>query len=355
MRILITGICGFVGRVLAEGLLNADPALKVLGLDNLSRPGSWLNRAPLRSRGVEVQHGDIRVAADVAAMGAVDWVIDAAANPSVLAGVGGTGGSSRQLVGNNLGGTVNLLEHCKACGAGFTLISTSRVYAIGPLASLGVKVANAEFHPVSDQKFPPGLSPVGIAEGFATTAPVSLYGATKLASEALALEYGGAFGFPVWINRCGVLAGAGQFGRADQGIFSYWIHSWREGRPLKYIGFGGNGHQVRDCLHPRDLVPVVSAQLREPVSDRPRVNNFGGGVENSMSLARLSEWCEERFGARDVMADASDRAYDLPWVVMDCARARESWNWRPETSLESVLEEIADHAEANPQWLEETA
>ena len=354
MKILITGICGFVGRVLADGLLDADPALRIVGLDNLSRPGSWLNRAPLRARGVEVRHGDIRVAADVETVGAIDWVIDAAANPSVLAGVGGTGGSSRQLVGNNLGGTVNLLEHCKACGAGFTLISTSRVYAIEPLAGLRVAVANAEFRADPDQFFPKGLSVAGIAEGYSTAAPISLYGATKLASEALALEYGGVFGFPVWINRCGVLAGAGQFGRVDQGIFSYWIHSWREGRPLKFTGFGGNGHQVRDCLHPRDLVAVLAAQLNTEDSDVPRVSNFGGGVENCMSLARLSAWCAERFGERDVMADATERAFDLPWVVMDCARAREYWNWRPETSLESVLEEIADHAEANPQWLEET-
>ena len=41
---------------------------------------------------------------------------------------------------------------------------------------------------------------------------------TKLAAETVALEYGEAFGFPVWIDRCGVLAGAGQFGRADQGV-----------------------------------------------------------------------------------------------------------------------------------------
>ena len=43
--------------------------------------------------------------------------------------------------------------------------------------------------------------------------------ARKLASEALALEYHHSFSFPVWINRCGVIAGAGQFGTAEQGIF----------------------------------------------------------------------------------------------------------------------------------------
>ena len=48
---------------------------------------------------------------------------------------------------------------------------------------------------------------------------------TKLAAETLALEYGEVFDFPAWVNRCGVLAGAGQFGTPDQGIFSYWIHA----------------------------------------------------------------------------------------------------------------------------------
>jgi CDP-paratose 2-epimerase len=95
-------------------------------------------------------------------------------------------------------------------------------------------------------------------------APISLYGSTKLASEALALEYGATFNLPVFVNRCGVLAGTGQFGRADQGIFAYWLNSHLRRRPLKYIGFGGHGHQVRDCLHPRDLVPLLEKQFAAP-------------------------------------------------------------------------------------------
>ena len=97
---------------------------------------------------------------------------------------------------------------------------------------------------------------------------MSLYGATKLASEQLALEYGSTYGFPVWVNRCGVLAGAGQFGRADQGIFAYWVNSWLRERPLRYIGFGGHGHQVRDCLHPADLVPLIERQMAAGAAHR---------------------------------------------------------------------------------------
>lgn len=80
-----------------------------------------------------------------------------------------------------------------------------------------------------------GISPLGVTENYSTEPPVSLYGSTKVTSEHLALEYGTIFGLPVWINRCGVMAGAGQFGHPMQGIFAFWIYSCREKRPLKYM------------------------------------------------------------------------------------------------------------------------
>ena len=231
MRILISGVCGFVGSTLARGLAESGAGHELCGFDNFIRPGSETNRDDLQRRGVKLFHADLRAASDLEALPAVDWVIDAAANPSVLAGVDGRT-SSRQLVEHNLAGTVNLLEFCQRHRAGFVLLSTSRVYAITPLAELEMTVDQNAFRPAPRATLPPGLSAAGVAETFSTLAPISLYGATKLASEALALEYGETFGLPVFINRCGVLAGAGQFGRADQGIFTYWINAWLRRRPL---------------------------------------------------------------------------------------------------------------------------
>ncbi len=88
-----------------------------------------LNRARLRELGVALVHGDIRMPSDFESLPAVDWVIDAAANPSVLAGIQ-TGFSSRQLIEHNLGSVVNVLEYCKTYQAGLLLMSTSRVYSI---------------------------------------------------------------------------------------------------------------------------------------------------------------------------------------------------------------------------------
>src|SRR5579872_4650245 len=129
MKVLISGVCGFAGSHLARFLLESHEGLSVVGIDNLSRFGSETNRLTLKQAGVELFHGDVRVASDLEAIPRADWVIDAAAQPSVLAGRDGKT-SSRQLLEHNLLGTVNLLEYCRSSNAGFILLSTSRVYSI---------------------------------------------------------------------------------------------------------------------------------------------------------------------------------------------------------------------------------
>jgi len=350
MRLLITGICGFVGSSLAQAWIGSDSDITIYGLDNFSRPGSEENRVHLQKLGIKLFHGDIRVASDFETLPVVDWVIDAAANPSVMAGVDGYT-SSRQLIEHNLLGTVNILEYCKKHRAGFIMLSTSRVYSITPLSNLIVEPVAQAFRLSAGQILPPGLSSAGVSETFSRAAPISLYGSTKLASEILALEYGETFNFPVWINRCGVLAGAGQFGKPDQGIFAYWINAYLRRRPLKYIGFGGSGFQVRDCLHPRDMLPLLRKQTATSSEYKVRLVNIGGGNSNAMSLAELSAWCANRFGSHSIASEPEIRRFDIPWLIMDCSLADQIWNWKPQTSIDQILDEIACHAEQHPNWL----
>ncbi len=367
MKIFLTGACGFVGSTLALQLRAAYPDLEIIGLDNLARAGSWLNREKLLQAGVTVRHGDIRLASDLEGLPACDWVIDGAAVPTVMAGVDGRT-SSRQLVEHNLLGTLHLLEYCKNHRAGFILLSTSRVFSIPPLAGLRMTLAEQADHPTRwrqapafapdpGQDFPMGISPRGVAETASTEPPVSLYGSTKVCSEHLALEYGETFGFPVWINRCGVMSGAGQFGHPAQGIFAYWIHACRERRPLRFIGFGGQGAQVRDVFHPRDLAPVLRRQMLEAhPSRKPRVCHFGGGPDQSCSLAQLHAWCSERYsGLPPVQAQPETRPFDIPWMVFDGTRAREVWHWQPTGGLEPLFQEIAAFADAHPGFLQLSA
>lgn len=350
MKLLITGICGFVGSALAKAWLETAN-IEIIGLDNLSRSGSELNRHELRQRGVRLIHGDIRCSSDLQDLPTVDYVIDASANPTVLAGIDGRS-NSRQLVEHNLLGTINLLEYCRRVQAGFILLSTSRVYSIDPLTTLDLAVEEGACRPVLGENSPPGLSAAGVSEDFSTTPPLSLYGTTKLTSEMLALEYGSIYEFPVWINRCDVMAGAGQFGRAEQGIFSFWIHSWRARRPLRYLGYEGAGIQVRSALSPRDVAPVLEQQMDFSGIPEHRIFNLSGGTENSISLYNLSRWCEQKLGPHQVQADRTPRKFDIPWMVLDSARARRVWNFQPRVTLDILLDQIADFAQSHPDWLD---
>src|SRR5207237_5527338 len=238
MKLFVTGICGFVGSSLATWFRERRPSFKINGIDNFVRPGSETNRSILRSRGITVQHGDVRNASDFENLPAVDWVIDAAANPSVLAGVDNRS-SSRQVIEHNLYGTANLLEYCKRVKAGLVLLSTSRVYSIAALTRLPLIKGKHAFE--WDKAAAPvqGASANGLTTEFSTSPPISLYGSTKLASEFLALEYKHSLSLPLWINLCGVIAGTWQFGPAEQSILSYWIHTLAPKRTLKYIGLIG--------------------------------------------------------------------------------------------------------------------
>src|SRR5205823_3683623 len=114
------------------------------------------------------QHGDVRNALDFENLPAVDWVIDAAANPSVLAGVDNQS-SSRQVIEHNLYGTANVLEYCKRVKAGLVLLSTSRVYSIPALAGLPLIKGNHAFE--WDKAAAPvqGASANGLTTEFSTS------------------------------------------------------------------------------------------------------------------------------------------------------------------------------------------
>ena len=182
---------------------------------------------------------------------------------------------------------------------------------------------------------------------FSTAAPVSLYGSTKLASEVVALEYGAAFDFPVWINRCGVLAGAGQFGTPEQGIFAYWVNAHLRRRPLRYIGFDGTGYQVRDAFHPRDLAALLVAQMRTA-----RVGWTARLHRRRRSGQRHVARAAHRLVRRALRAPCSGRRSG-PRAVRHSLDGHGQRRGRSAISagssrspLPAILEEIAQHADA---------
>jgi CDP-paratose 2-epimerase len=78
-------------------------------------------------------------------------------------------------------------------------------------------------------------------------------------------------------------------------------------------------------------------------------------LDQSASLRQLSAWCAQRFGAHSVGSEPKNRPFDIPWLVLDSSRAAQAWGWKPQTTLEAIWTEIAQHAEKNPAWLDAAA
>ncbi len=281
MKILITGGAGFVGSALALSLKANYPSYEIYCLDNLRRKGSELNVARLGKAGITFVHGDIRSKEDFDTLPIVDTVIEASAEPSVLAGI--NGGTPDYLINTNLFGTVNCLNYAVKCNAKFIFLSTSRVYPIKTIETLDFEEKETRFV-LTDNQPVKGVSSKGIAEDFPLDGVRSLYGTTKLASELIIQEYNEFYKLPTVINRCGVLTGPWQMGKVDQGVMVLWIAKHFFEQKLSYIGYGGEGKQTRDILHVADLCRLVDWQIHNFEKVNGEILNAGGGVDVSVSL-----------------------------------------------------------------------
>lgn len=350
MRVLITGGAGFIGGALARSFLRGPQQNSVVLFDNLRRRGSEWNLSGLLSEGAHFVHGDVRNQADLDALeGTFDVLIEASAEPSVHAGIGS---SPRYVLDTNLVGALNCLEYARERCGGVVFLSTSRVYSLAPLRALSLVETPTRWEFPQNNAKMDGVSYAGVSEQFACDGPRSYYGASKLAAELLCQEYAAHAGLPVVINRCGVIAGPGQFGRTDQGVFTLWVARHHYGRPLRYTGFGGKGLQVRDLLHPDDLSDLILRELNSLERVSGRTFNVGGGRAGAVSLREFTSICQEITGqAVQIEEDSSTSPVDVPWYITDHQNVSSLLDWTPCRSPRDIVVEVEKWICANEQVL----
>lgn len=345
--ILVTGGAGFVGSSLALQLKARHPRTRVVCMDNLYRRGSELNVPRLQAAGVEFVRGDIRREREFPP-GPFEFILECSAEPSVLAGYGE---SPDYLMETNFLGTYRCLEQARKWQSKFLFFSTSRVY---PLQVL-------EQHPWVEQptRFAwldvPGaaISARGVREDCPMTGARSLYGLTKFASECLIEEYRSGFGLRAAINRCSVIAGPWQMGKVDQGVVALWVLRHFFNRPLKYIGYGGTGKQVRDVLHVADLGELVEEQISSFDRWDGWLGNVGGGLDISVSLQELTAACRAVVGREvPVGSEPQNRQADLRIFIADCSRLFARTNWRPKRGVTQIVSDIFEWVRANERALQ---
>jgi CDP-paratose 2-epimerase len=112
-------------------------------------------------------------------------------------------------------------------------------------------------------------------------------------------------------------------------------------RPLEYIGFGGQGKQVRDLLHIDDLVELLDEQLADPDRWDGVTVNVGGGVKSSLSLLETTALCQQITGNRvSVGRIPVTRPGDVPVYLSDYQVLATRSTWRPQRGPRDVLVDI---------------
>lgn len=348
MKLVITGGAGFVGSNIAIQLKQKYPSYTITVFDNLKRRGSELNLADFKANNIHFVHGDIRNIEDLEQLGDFDAMIEASAEPSVMAGLHG---SPSGIINNNLIGAINCMEACLKNQAALLFLSTSRVYPVSFIEEANYIEEETRFVFTDDQLLS-GVSSHGISEDLPLNAPRSFYGTTKLSAELLIDEYREYYGLKAAVTRFGVIAGPRQMGKTDQGVVTLWMarHYWK--KELAYIGYGGTGKQVRDILHVDDVVRLIDMQLHHIDKFKGVIYNAGGGVENSASLLEMTKICSEITGNTiNINSVKENRPADLRIYISDNRRIEQGTGWKPEKSLHDIFSEIYDWIKTNETQL----
>lgn len=236
----------------------------------------------------------------------------------------------------NANGTINLLEltrlYCPE--AVFIFTSTNKVYGDTPNFLPLVEFENRweidESHPYFEH---------GIDEHMRIDqSKHSLFGASKVAADVLAQEYGRYFGMNVGVFRGGCLTGPNHSGAQLHGFLSYLMKCAVTGD--HYTIFGYKGKQVRDNIHAYDLVNMFYHFYLNP--RQGEVYNAGGGRHSNCSMKEAITLCETITGKKMNYSYAEDnRIGDHIWYISDVSKFRShypDWNFRYD--LNDILTQI---------------
>jgi nucleoside-diphosphate-sugar epimerase len=310
MRVLVTGVAGFIGSRLARALLARGD--EVVGIDALTsyydvaqktRNVQELQTAPTFSF-VQV---DLRTAPLDEFMHGCDLVFHQAAQPGVRASWGAFG----SYVEHNILATQRLLDAAKAADVQrFVYASSSSVYG------------NAPQYPTGELELPKPHSP---------------YGVTKLAAEHLVRLYGENWGLPTVALRYFTVYGPGQ--RPDMAIHRLILASLKQ---RKFPMYGGGG-SVRDFTFVDDVVRANIAAAEKVVVPGSVFNIAGGG---SIVMTDLIDLVGQLCGATVPIHRLPEQAGDVQETGGDISRAAAALDWAPSVPLEEGLTaQVAWHRE----------
>ena len=280
MNVLVTGGAGFIGSHLVDQLVARGD--RVIVFDNMSSGREEF----IAHHGDTIQfvEGDLLDLESVkSAMDNVDLVFHLAANPDIRLGTQITDTDLKQ----GTVATYNVLEAMRCSGVKDIAFSSSSVV----------------YGEASEMPTPESYGPLF---------PISLYGASKLGSEALITSWVGTFGLKAWLFRFANIVGA----RGTHGVIFDFIHKLKaDPSRLEVLG---NGRQEKSYM---EVIDCASAMVHLTETTDEPVNCFNLGTHDTCSVRRIAEIVIEETGFEDVQIEytGGDRGWagDVPKTMLD--------------------------------------
>ncbi len=293
MKAIVTGGAGFIGSHLADRLI--DEGWEVIILDNLSS-----GRREFVNENAELLVVDLARERSHEIIREADIIFHLAANPDVKIGAEDTG----ILYENNILATYNLMEDVRKADVERVIFtSTSTVYG------------EAEVFPTPEEH---------------PTVPISVYGATKLACEAILASYARTFGLKVWIFRLANVIGR----RSTHGVIYDFIKKLQN-NPER-LEILGDGNQKKSYIHVEDCIDAMIHAFRRA---NDRVNIFNIGNRDQITVKRIAEIVSREMNlSPEFIFTGGKRGWkgDVPVMLLSIKKL-EDLGWKPKYTSEMAV------------------
>ncbi len=307
MNVLVTGGCGFIGTNLVKYLADRNCQIRIL--DNLST-GKEENLRKLQSQdsrlsSLDLIIGDIRDQGKVSqVVKGMDAVVHLAAHTSVVESLE----KPEESWGINVNGTLNVLEACRQNGVARFILASSN-------AAVGEQTP-----PIDEMKVPQPLSP---------------YGASKLAGEALCSVYYHSFGLKTVSLRFANCYGP--YSDHKTSVVARFMRWAKEGKPLIIYG---DGNQTRDFVHVEDVCQAIYLALAAKDSVCGEVFQIADGVETSIN--ELADILREVTKRNLQIIYEPERTGEIKRNYSDISKARRVLGFEPKVKLREGLHNLQE-------------
>lgn len=292
-NVLVTGGAGLIGSHLAAELVEGGSFVRVV--DDLSKGDGA--RVPAEAEFVQADLTDRQAVAEVLTAN-IDIVIHLAAYTDT------NYDEDRKLFEENTAMTYNILERMTEVGVSkIAFTSSSTVY---------------------------GEAPRPTPEDYAPLEPISIYGSSKLADEAILSTYANSYGFTVWVFRFANIVGPHQRGTVIPDFIQKLSDDPSE------LTILGNGRQKKSYLHVDECVDAIQHVMRTATAD---LNTYNLGTRTTTSVTEIADIVSDELGLDPAYSfTGGDRGWtgDVPKMRLSIEKLS-SLGWEPTLSSHEAV------------------